>query len=261
MVLILKGIRFLSDESSSSAQPTSQQLVSLQLQQELEQERTQSMQERLQLQQESQQQLEQLTQENLHLQQQLQSQHEQLTQMTQTQQKELQQLNEQLVEKNFQLQQELQQKEKMIQEHHQLQQELQRNYDQSVQDGLRLRQELQQQKIQLEAAWRDEVFRHLELLLINYPSVHKIAQMRPDLAAQSITSMFTPLGTLLQSWGYEAIGTPLEQVPFHPQFHQADVDTIQAEELVFVRFVGYRHGETILCPAKVSRTLAKSTHI
>ena len=33
------------------------------------------------------------------------------------------------------------------------------------------------------------------------------------------------------------------------------MEDIQPEELVYIRFVGYREGEQILCPAKVSRTL------
>jgi hypothetical protein len=37
--------------------------------------------------------------------------------------------------------------------------------------------------------------------------------------------------------------------------HQPDVEDITEGELVYIRFVGYREGERILAPAKVSRTL------
>ncbi|MBD2186518.1 XRE family transcriptional regulator, partial [Planktothrix sp. FACHB-1375] len=49
-------------------------------------------------------------------------------------------------------------------------------------------------------------------------------------------------------------GQVWEQVPYNPQLHQADVNDIAEGELVFVRFVGYKNGSRILCPAKVSRT-------
>lgn len=100
-----------------------------------------------------------------------------------------------------------------------------------------------------------ETFRQLQTLLVNYPSASKIAQAKPDLPAKNLTSMFAPLDNLLQSWGYEVIGPVWEQVPYDPQLHQPDATDIQPGELIYIRFVGYRHGETILCPAKVSRTL------
>lgn len=72
--------------------------------------------------------------------------------------------------------------------------------------------------------------------------------------AQNLVSLFTPLDNLLRSWGIEPIGKVWERVPYNPQLHQADADDLTEGELVFVRFVGYRDSERILCPAKVSRT-------
>ena len=98
-----------------------------------------------------------------------------------------------------------------------------------------------------------------------------MAQAKPDLPAKNLTSLFTPLESLLKSWGYEPIGKPWEQVPYNPQLHQADTDDIEEGELVYVRFIGYCDRKSndrntaqitddtqqtqILCPAKVSRTL------
>jgi|GEM_PF-389206 len=139
------------------------------------------------------------------------------------------------------------------------------------QQCLRLRNELQQQSRQLSTDFQTSTFKQLQTLLTNYPSASQMAQAKPDLPAKNLTSLFTPLENLLQSWGYEPIGKPWEQVPYNPQLHQADTDDIKEGELVYIRFVGYcdrnSHDSNtaktpsntqqthILCPAKVSRTL------
>lgn len=123
------------------------------------------------------------------------------------------------------------------------------------QQCLRLREELQQQQAQLLADFHDTTFDRLQFLLTNYPTAQKMADAKPDLPAKNLTSLFTPLDTLLQDWSIESIGTPWQQVSYDPQLHQADVDDVIAGELVYVRFVGYRQGDRIFCPAKVSRTL------
>ncbi|MGK7875542.1 MAG: nucleotide exchange factor GrpE [Xenococcaceae cyanobacterium] len=123
------------------------------------------------------------------------------------------------------------------------------------QQCLRLREELQQQSSQLNADLRDATFEQLQTLLTNYPTAVRMAQAKPDLPAKNLVALFTPLENLLSSWGCELIGTPWEQVTYNPQLHQPDTDDIAEGELVYIRFVGYRDGERILYPAKVSRTL------
>jgi molecular chaperone GrpE (heat shock protein) len=123
------------------------------------------------------------------------------------------------------------------------------------QQCLRLREELQQQKAQLLADFYDTTFDRLQFLLTNYPTAQKMAEAKPDLPARNLTSLFTPLEVLLQDWQIEPIGAPWQQIPYDPQLHQSDEDDITAGELVYIRFVGYRQGNRVFCPAKVSRTL------
>jgi hypothetical protein len=104
-------------------------------------------------------------------------------------------------------------------------------------------------------ATQRQVFAQLQTLLVNYPTVAKAAQAKPEMPAKNLVPLFTPLENLLQQWGYEPIGQPWDKVAFNPQWHQPDVPDIQLGEAVYIRFVGYRDGETILVPAKVSRTL------
>lgn len=100
-----------------------------------------------------------------------------------------------------------------------------------------------------------ETFEQLQTLLVNYPSAAHMATQNPELPALNLVALFTPLETLLNQWGYEAIGEPWQAVAFDPQLHQPDNSDMQLGEIVYVRFIGYRDGADILCPAKVSRSL------
>lgn len=119
----------------------------------------------------------------------------------------------------------------------------------------RLQVKLEQQEAQNLAEFKDTTFQELQSLLVNYPSVSKMAEAKPDLPARNLVALFTPLENLIQSWEYETIGKVWEQVNYDPQIHQADEDDIAEGETVYIRFIGYRDGEKILAPAKVSRTL------
>ena len=123
------------------------------------------------------------------------------------------------------------------------------------QQCFRLREELQQQKTQLTADFRRATFEELQTLLTNYPAARKTAEAKPEMPAKNLSALFTPLENLLSSWSFETIGSAWEQVTYNPQLHQPDVEDITEGELVYIRFVGYREGERILAPAKVSRTL------
>ena len=128
----------------------------------------------------------------------------------------------------------------------------------------RLREELRLQKEQLTLDFSNATFEQLQSLLVSYPSACKVAQTVPDMPAQNLVALFTPLENLLQTWGIEAIGSPWQQAAYDPQLHQPDRDGMAIGERVYIRFVGYRQGERILYPAKVSYTLpsaaAKSNH-
>lgn len=123
------------------------------------------------------------------------------------------------------------------------------------QQCVRLREELRQQKTQLMSDFQDATFEQLQTLLTNFPSARKMATAKPDLPARNWSALFTPLENLLENWDIETIGSPWQQVLYDPQWHQPDADDILLGEAVYIRFVGYRQGDHILCPAKVSRTL------
>jgi hypothetical protein len=149
------------------------------------------------------------------------------------------------------------QSEALSSEHVQRQQALQQENDRLTQECSQLRQALQQQEAMRTTAMRHALFKQLQTLFTHYPSINKIIEAKPDLPAKNIAPLFVPLESLMQSWGYGQIGTAWEQVAYDPKLHQPDSPDIEVGELVYVRFIGYRDGDTILSPAKVSRTLTK----
>lgn len=120
---------------------------------------------------------------------------------------------------------------------------------------LQLREALQKQSVELTNEFQFSTFQQLQTLLINYPSVRQLLEIKPELPAKNLISLLTPLDNLLESWSYETVGQVWEQVAYNPQLHQPDASDFEVGELVYIRFVGYRKGDRILVPAKVSRTL------
>ncbi|AFY71564.1 hypothetical protein Pse7367_3324 [Thalassoporum mexicanum PCC 7367] len=125
------------------------------------------------------------------------------------------------------------------------------------QECLDLRGQLEQQKKQLVDDYRVETFTKIQPLLTQYQSVRQMAIAKPELPAKNLVALFTNLDNLLQAWQFEPIGEVWQQTAYDPQLHEPDQGDIEAGEIVYVRFVGYRSasGDRILVPAKVSRTL------
>lgn len=125
------------------------------------------------------------------------------------------------------------------------------------QECARLRKKLQQQSQKITQDFQHNTFYQLETLLTNYPTVCKVVQEHPDFPAKNLLPLFKPLDKILAHWEYEAIGSPLEQIPYNPQLHQPDNRDITAGELVYIWFVGYQDSkrENIISPAIVSRNL------
>jgi molecular chaperone GrpE (heat shock protein) len=119
----------------------------------------------------------------------------------------------------------------------------------------RLRAELKTQAAQVQTDAIAGGFEQIQTLLTQYPSVQRMVASQPELPARNIIALLTSLENLVKYWGCNSIGKPWEKVPYDPQIHQSDVDDIQPGEEVYVRFIGYRQGDKILIPAKVSRTL------
>ncbi len=119
----------------------------------------------------------------------------------------------------------------------------------------RLQNLLEQQKEMLTQEIQESLFDQLQTLLTNYPSLRKMVEVRSDMPARNIVALLTPLDNLLRAWDYEPIGRVWEQVEYNPELHQADSSSIEEGEKVYIRFVGYRENDRVICPARVSRNL------
>jgi molecular chaperone GrpE (heat shock protein) len=115
--------------------------------------------------------------------------------------------------------------------------------------------DLEKQYQQLKADFQDHTFKQLHSLFTNYPTAKVMAKVKPDLPAKNLVALFKPLDNLLSNWNFHPIGKPWQKVAYNPQLHQPDSQDLKIGELVYIRFIGYRHGDRILSPAKVSRTL------
>lgn len=100
-----------------------------------------------------------------------------------------------------------------------------------------------------------ELLDRLLPLLIQYQTLRQIIANNPELPAQQLIPLLVLLDHVVIYWHLEPIGQVWQAVPFTPQFHQADNDEIQLGETVYIRFIGYRSGDKIYAPAKVSRQL------
>jgi hypothetical protein len=123
------------------------------------------------------------------------------------------------------------------------------------QQCVRLREALENQALQVQQDTQAAAFEQLQTLLTQYPSVRRMAELKPELPARNLVALLTALDNLLQFWQCQPIGQPWAAIAYDPQLHQGDVADLAPGETVYIRFVGYQRGETVLVPAKVSRTL------
>ncbi len=130
-----------------------------------------------------------------------------------------------------------------------------RELEELIQQCRLLREEIREQSKQSNSDFQRATFEQLQTLLTNYPTACEMAKKKPDLPAKNFVALFTSLENLLSDWGYKTVGSPWKKVEYNPQLHQPDSNEIEKGESVYIRFVGYKDGDKILCPAKVSRTL------
>lgn len=105
------------------------------------------------------------------------------------------------------------------------------------------------------AEFKHYSFDQIQSLLTQYPTLIKLIELKPDLPAKNLVASLQCLDSLIRTWELEPIGIAWQQVNFDPQLHQPDSTDIKPGDSVYVRFVGYRCGEQILVPAKVSYSL------
>ncbi len=116
-----------------------------------------------------------------------------------------------------------------------------------------LQQQLAQQKDTLQTEFQHHSLQILESFLTYFPTAKHAASHNPDFLASKILPIVGSIDKLLAHWQVTVIGTVGAKIPYDPQWHQSIEGQIPPEELVTVRYVGYRQQDKLIFRAKVSK--------
>jgi DNA-binding Xre family transcriptional regulator len=119
------------------------------------------------------------------------------------------------------------------------------------QEYQQLQQQFQQQRETLRAEFQLESLQTLESFLTYFPTAKHAASNNPNFPASKLFPLVGSIDRLIQSWGITAIGSVGFRVAYDPRWHQLIEGTANLDQLVTVRYVGYRQGEKLIFRAKV----------
>jgi DNA-binding Xre family transcriptional regulator len=119
------------------------------------------------------------------------------------------------------------------------------------QEYQQLQQQFQQQRDTLQSEFQSQSLQTLESFLTYFPTAKHAASNNPDFPASKLFPLVGSIDRLIQSWGVTAIGDVGSQVKYDPRWHQLIEGVASLDELVTVRYVGYRQGEKLIFRAKV----------
>jgi DNA-binding Xre family transcriptional regulator len=119
------------------------------------------------------------------------------------------------------------------------------------QEYQQLQQQFQQQRETLQAEFQFQSLQTLESFLTYFPTAKQAAIDNPDFPASKIFPLVGAIDRLIRSWGVTVIGTVGSQVNYDPRWYQLIEGSANPDELVTVRYVGYRQGEKLIFRARV----------
>ncbi|AFZ48282.1 transcriptional regulator, XRE family [Cyanobacterium stanieri PCC 7202] len=100
---------------------------------------------------------------------------------------------------------------------------------------------------------QQSVIEILESLLLQLPTMIKVVEKNPQLPASRLVPLLKPLNKLLSHWDIKAIAPVGAIVKYDPQQHQLMSETEEkVNDLVEIRYVGYRQKDKLLYRARVS---------
>ena len=91
----------------------------------------------------------------------------------------------------------------------------------------------------------------LESWLVQWPTIAKRAQDRPDLPAAKILPFVRPVEQLMTEWGVEPIAAVDSQIAYNPTYHQLVAGHAEPGDLVRVTHTGAFHHGKLIHRAKV----------
>ena len=119
------------------------------------------------------------------------------------------------------------------------------------QEYQQLQQQFQQQRETLQAEFQFQSLQTIESFLTYFPTAKHAAINNPDFPASKLFPLVGSIDRLIQSWGVTVIGDIGSQVNYDPRWHQLIAGIASPDQLVTVRYVGYRQDEKLIFRAKV----------
>jgi transcriptional regulator with XRE-family HTH domain len=116
-----------------------------------------------------------------------------------------------------------------------------------------LQQQLAQQRDNLQAEFQHQSLQIIESFLTYFPTAKHAASNNPDFPASKLLPIVQSIDKLIAHWQVTVIGTVGAEIPYDPQWHQSIEGQIAPDELVTVRYVGYRQQDKLIFRAKVSK--------
>jgi DNA-binding Xre family transcriptional regulator len=118
-----------------------------------------------------------------------------------------------------------------------------------------LQQQVEQQKKTLQAEFQHQSLQTLESFLTYFPAAKYAARNNPDFPASKVFPLIGSIDRLIQQWGVIVIGEIGTKIVYDPRWHQLIEGTANPDELVTVRYVGYRQYDKLIFRAKVSNSI------
>ena len=100
------------------------------------------------------------------------------------------------------------------------------------------------------------MFKQLQPVITQLPTVRAALDNGSDISARDVVDLLAPLDELLADSGFEMIGAAGDETSFDPTLHKAvgkGARSVETDEAVRVRYVGYRYQGDIMAKAQVTR--------
>jgi DNA-binding Xre family transcriptional regulator/molecular chaperone GrpE (heat shock protein) len=115
-----------------------------------------------------------------------------------------------------------------------------------------LQQQFQQQHETLAAEFQYQSLHTLESFLTYFPAAKYAAMNNPNFPASKIFPLVQSIDRLIEQWGVTVIGEIGAKIAYDPRWHQLIEGTANPDDLITVRYVGYRQDDKLIFRAKVS---------
>jgi DNA-binding Xre family transcriptional regulator len=120
------------------------------------------------------------------------------------------------------------------------------------QEYRQLQQQLELQRDTLQSDFQSQSLQTIESFLTYFPAAKYAATNNPAFPASKIFPLVQSIDQLISQWGVTILGEIGTKIAYDPRWHQLIEGTAHPNELVTVRYLGYRQNDKLIFRAKVS---------